>query len=158
MSEAIKLIDVIERKFEKTVGDEKFDSLGDWLYAAGKASEALLYSTLFMPELVEVDGSVLLAWSILDKSSKKRFLDNLDAGIESREVLEASFNFIEVGYLFNPQGRDTSDAEDELLAELLGNAWAGWLKLSYPERSFKVEVLSADITGSTVGVHFFEQR
>ena len=151
------LSSVVSRKFEAMVG-EKPTSLGDWLHSIGKASEALLYSILFMPELLVIGNSVLLSWTVPNEDAKKRFLDALSEGIKSREELEASFNFIEVGYLFDAPGRDTTDEEDKLLANLVCDAWDGWLKTSYPDRTFKVEVLSEEEIGSTVGVHFFEIR
>jgi hypothetical protein len=157
MSRTTELTRIIDQKFGSSL-PQKPTSLGDWLHAVGKASEALLYSILFMPELIEVGGSILLAWGVPDEASKKRFLDALGEGSKSREELEASFNFIEVGYLFDAPGRDTSDEEDVLLAELIRDAWNGWLNTSYPDRRFMVEVLPEDVTGSTVGVHFFEIR
>lgn len=157
MSATTELNSIIERKFRSRVL-QKPTSLGDWLHAVGKSSEAIFYSILFMPELVLVGGSVLLAWGLPDEASKKRFLDALGSGSKSRETLESSFNFIEVGYLFDAPGRDTSDQEDELLAELIRDSWRGWLNTSYPDKRFKVEILSEDVTGSTVGVHFFEIR
>lgn len=157
MTMTTELINVIGQRFRSSVA-EKPTSLGDWLHAVGRGGEALLYSILFMPELVLVSGSVLLAWGLPDEASRTRFLEALAEGNKSREELEASFNFVEIGYLFDAPGRDTSDKEDELLAELIRKAWEGWLKVSYPDRRFKVEVLSEEVTGSTVGVHFFEVR
>lgn len=157
MSTTNNLISALEQKF-KLESVEKPTTLLDWLYSMGKASEALLYSILFMPELLIVESSVLLAWSASQKSEKERFLELLADGSKDIQTLEASFNFIEVGYLFDDAGRDMSDEEDELLANLICNAWSGWLKASFPEREFQVEVLSEEDTGSTVGVHFFEVR
>lgn len=157
MSTTINLINVLAQKFER-VGGEKPTTLLDWLHSVGKASEALLYSILFMPELTVVGNSVLLSWSISQESEKDRFLKLLAGGTKELHTLEASFNFIEVGYLFDGFGRDTSDEEDGLLATLICNAWKAWLKASFPERIFCVEVLSEEDTGSTVGVQFFEVR
>ena len=157
MSTTEHLTSVISKKFNKLVGEIPTNCL-DWLHAIGKASEALLYSILFMPELKIVNDSVLLAWGMQDDESQQRFLDSVKSNNMSLQQLEASFNFIEVGYIFDTVGRDTSDEEDELLANLICNAWEGWLKTSFPDRKFIVEVLSAEETGSTVGVHFFESR
>jgi len=157
MSATINLITVLEQKFNLASGERPITLL-DWLYSMGKASEALLYSILFMPELLIIENSVLLAWSVSQKSEKERFLDSLADESKDIQTLEASFNFIEVGYLFDGAGRDTSDEEDELLANLICKAWSGWLRASFPERKFQVEVLSEEDTGSTVGLHFFEIR
>lgn len=133
-------------------------SATDFIYSFGRASQAVLYSMLYMPELVEVGGSVLLAWNVPDEEAKQRFLSGLEKTAMSIEELEASFNFVEIGYLFDAAGRDTTDEEDELLAKLLANAWKGHLALCYPKRVFVIEVLSPAHTGSTVGLHFFEKR
>ena len=157
MSVTNELIPVLKKQFGKAAGEAPA-TLGDWLYARGRASEALLYAILFMPELQLIQDSILLGWNLPDESAKRRFVDALAEGKQSRQQLETSFNFIEVGYLFDAPGRDTEDEEDEILAKLIKNAWEGWLKVSYPDRRFKVEVLSPEETGSTVGVHFFEER
>lgn len=137
------------------------DSSRDCIHAAGIASDALLYSMLFMPELNLVCDSVLLSWCNPSVNFESNFKDRRYAKhyteIQLQE-LEASFNFIEVGYLFDCNGRDTTDEEDEVLAIQLRTAWDAWLKYSYPDRKFCVEVLTPEETGSTVGVHFFEIR
>lgn len=130
----------------------------DFVHSFGRASQALLYALLYMPELVEVSGSILLAWNVPDEDAKQRFDSGLKKMTMTREELEASFNFVEIGYLFDVPGRDTTDQEDILLAELLVSAWKGHLGFHYPGREFIVEVLSAEQTGSTVGIHFFERR
>lgn len=133
-------------------------ALNDVVYEHGVASQAILYGALYAPELSEVCNSILLTWNVPDQEARDRFLDELKADKFSREELEASFNLVEVGYLFAPRGRDTSDEEDELLAEQLRASWAGYLKHQYPGREFVIEVLSPQDTGSTVGVCFYEKR
>ncbi len=130
----------------------------DCLYKYGTGSLALLYSVLFLPELIVVDDSVLLRKNLKEKVDLKRFLEAKQNGIMSIQVLEASFNFIEVGYLFNTEGRDTSDSDDLILAYRIRDAWQGWLNFNFPERKFIIEVLKPEETGSTVGVHFYENR
>ena len=134
--------------------------ISDVIHEFGRASDSLLYAALYVPDLVEENGSVLLKWSLPDESEKHRFRSLLNEvqTSEERERLEASFNFVEVGYLFGPKGRNLSDDEDSVLAELLATAWNGRLAVAFPRRKFVVEVLSPKQTGSTVGVHFFERR
>lgn len=150
-----ELIKAISRKFEGKVVEKDF-SLSDLLHTFGKGSEALLYSILYMPKLNLIDDSVLLSWNMPNNSVKKKFSEQLQC--ENREELEASYNFIEIGYLFDAVGRDTSDKEDNLLATLVRDAWDAWLHLKYPDRKFKVEILAPEQTGSVTGIHFFERR
>lgn len=130
----------------------------DFIHCFGRASDALLYSLLYMPELIEVNGSILLAWNVPDEKEKLRFVSGLKNTNMARQELESSFNFVEIGYIFDATGRDTSDEEDQILANLLADAWRGYLGVRYPGRTFVVEVLLPDQTGSTVGLHFFEKR
>lgn len=151
----------LTRVINKNLGGcdaEQVNCLRDCLHSAGKSSDAFLYAALYMPELVLIEDSVLLIWGLPDEKSRTGFKAALSERRISQKELEASFNFVEIGYLFDSPGRVSSDEEDELLAKLVRDSWAGWLKLNYPERCFVVEVLAAETTGSTVGVHFFEDR
>ncbi|HEU4539989.1 MAG TPA: hypothetical protein VFR23_02575, partial [Jiangellaceae bacterium] len=49
----------------------------DFLYAAGSPIDALLYARLFWPELLEVDGAVLLASSVEDEADLARVRSSL---------------------------------------------------------------------------------
>lgn len=141
-------------------GETGFNS-SDFIHAFGQASRAILYSCLFIPEFVEVQGSVLLESKISTEDALSRFINLVKDNTMTPEVLqtlEASFNTVEVGYLFNAPGRDTTDVEDGILAELIAESWRYSLKARFPEKKFRVEVLSAEVTGSTVGVHFYEER
>lgn len=133
-------------------------SLDDYIYRYGKASEAILYSVLYMPPLVEVDGSILLASAVDITLTRSRFVRARAQTDTEISALERSFNFVEVGYLFPPTGRNASDEEDELLAGYIADAWRGWLRVCYPDRSFEVSVVNAGESGSTIAVQFCERR
>ena len=126
------------------------------LYEYGVASQAILYSALYNPEFIEVCGSVLLAWNLPTQELVKEFEQSLKLGPKTSRELEESFNFVEIGYMFAPKGRDTSDEEDELLAQQLRDCWAAILHYRYRNRQFVVEVISPEETGSTVGISFYE--
>lgn len=130
----------------------------EFVFSFGSARDALLHSVLFQPELSELGDSILLAWNVRDSESQQRFRDAIENDPAGSAKIEASFNFVEVGYLFGPNGRNSTDAEDHFLAKLLRDSWDAWLGYSYPNRHFVIEVLGADETGSTVGLHFFENR
>ena len=130
----------------------------DLIYKNGKASDAILYALLYFPELVQIQDSILLSWSVSDTQNRERFLAQISSNKIDLPKLEASFNFVEIGYLFETTGRDTNDEQDLVLAELIQLSWSRHLAGEFPNRSFIVEVLDPEVTGSTVGVHFYEKR
>jgi hypothetical protein len=143
---------VLESNFPE--GTENFDS-GDFLYCFGNATEAILYSTLFLPDIEEFCGRVVLSVPISDPEGRKRFVSAVESEDADREEMVASFNWIEVGYVFSK--RRSTDEEDEVLATLIAESWRNLLKGRYPERQFIVRVIPPEETGSTVGVGFVEK-
>jgi hypothetical protein len=130
--------------------------LDDYVHLHGTPIQALLYSGLFLPKLVMIDDCVLLSWNVADEEAESRFRAALRDPSKTRAEVEACFNLIEVGYLFRPSSRVTTDDEDILLANLLCLSWRGWLKTCFPERNFAVDVLTCEMTGSTAGVQFYQ--
>jgi hypothetical protein len=126
----------------------------DMLHEAGKALEALLYSLLFVPTLFIVDDSVLLMHGVDD--AERHFLEAKRASGMSLERLEASFNRVEVPFLFID--RDLDDDEERLLAERIAEAWRGTLAVFYPDRRFVVKIIPPEENGDIIAVEFFERR
>jgi len=157
MEESKNLSTILKNRY-RDIASEDLAGLGDWLHRIGKAGDALLYSILFMPEFILLEDSVLLSWNLSSSEMREKFLKNLAKEKHSRKMLEASYNFIEIGYIFDAGNRDTSDVEDEALAKLIKKAWESWLQTCYPNRKFTVELLSPEETGSTVGIQFYELR
>lgn len=131
----------------------------DYLYMFGKESDAFFYSTLYLPELIEVESVVFLQWGVDSQEAINKLKDNLkkDKTNPTRLVeLEESYNYIEVGYLFSDS--DLDDHHEQLFAEKIRLAWDGWLKIKYPERKFNVRIMSEEETAGPVGVTFHEIR
>ncbi len=145
---------VVQHHFRDAGGPGSF-TVDDYLHSAGSAADACLYVALFCPHLVEVDGSVLLRRSVETEAERARFLTH--KAEKGRRAAEASFNFVEVPYLFGPKGRDLSDEEDLILAQAIATSWRAWLGYQYPGREFEVQVLPPEETGSVVGIHFRER-
>jgi len=124
------------------------------MHEFGDVVSALLYSVLFVPDFIEVEHSVLLTFGREDQAQK--FVKAKNNTKMTLSALESSFNFVEVPYLFS--NRDSTDDEDKLLSETIAEAWRGRLKTLYPTRVFVVSPIGPEITGSVVGVHFFELR
>ena len=116
---------------------------------------ALLYSAIFFPEFIEVEDSILLA--DYTDGVRELFSDAKKTTKLSLAELEASFNFVEVAYMFR---RDdiTDDAIEIKLAHIIVDAWQDRLKRLYPSRVFSVSVLDPSVSGSVYSVEFFEIR
>jgi hypothetical protein len=137
------------------------DDPRDLVHQFGDMVSALLYSTVFFPEFVEVDDSILLKDNIPDVEAEFR-----RGALESQSPLavrEAAFNSIEVVYLF--MNRDVSLDESEYseiveikLAQIIADAWADRLKRLYPARVFRVSVITPEESGSVYSVEFYEVR
>ncbi|NND60927.1 MAG: hypothetical protein HKN49_11740 [Gammaproteobacteria bacterium] len=130
----------------------------DFIHKYGRASWALLLAKLFLPDFAEIEGSVLLTTNAASREATDRFLQAAKEATLTRRELEESFNLLEIGYLFDAEGRDTEDEDDDILAEYVGEAWRRSLAASFPGRRFNVRVLCTEETGSTVGVTFSEVR
>ena len=134
-----------------------FDAL-DYLHKYGSGSQALLAARLFVPEFVELSGSVLLLASVATAEAKHRFLSTAPVSDAERRSAEESFNLLEVAYIFGPCGRDISDEDDEVLAGLIVEAWRRSLVALYPDRRFHVHVVPREELGGDIGVTFSELR
>jgi len=129
----------------------------DLLGQYGDMRYALLYSKIFFPEFVEVDGSIFLK---VDEDDKRAELFSVRRKTSTMPLAqsEASFNSEEVGYLFRRDHQISSDAIEIKLAHIIADAWRDRLSRLYPSRTFSVSVLDPDESGSVYSVEFFEVR
>ncbi len=125
------------------------------LASFGDIAHALLYAEFFSPELIEVEGSIILANYI--QGAAEKFKTAKSERKRPLQELEESFNLIEIGYCLSPQS-DSNDVTEFRLAILMAEAWRGKLALQYPDRKFKVSVYNPHETGSVVGIGFHEIR
>jgi hypothetical protein len=133
------------------------DDPRDILNQFGDMVSALLYSTIFFPEFVEVNGSVFLKDNAPDAE------DSLHGDRLTLAEVEASYNSIEVAYLFgyhhfSLDDFEIADTPEIKLAHIIADAWADRLKRLYPSRAFKVSVLTPEESGSVYSVEFYEIR
>lgn len=127
----------------------------DFLYRFGSVKQALLFTELFVPDLVEVSGHVLLR-SFKPQGIEGNFLAAVGQSSMPLAELVDSFNWTEIPYLFVAE--EGVDEEYQLLAEVVAEAWHGRLKHLFPDRVFEVRVMSPDETGGAVGVGFRQIR
>jgi hypothetical protein len=134
----------------------------DHIWAFGRIQDALLYSSLFVPSFVEVEGSVLFERDQADWAEKfSKAKRNSDWPLWK---LEASFNYVEVSHLFNrPQSRGATEADDLMLTRCIAEAWKGRLSLLYVGRRFEFAIYTPDrasefYSGDLYAFNFHEFR
>src|SRR5882724_19889 len=130
------IFSVLRKRYRFREGQVPHDAR-DMVHEVGKAPEALLYSLLFVPELSVVADSVLLTYG--DSAVEERFLKAKREGAMPVERLEASFNMVEVPFLFIDRNFD--DDEERLLAERIAEAWRRALAAFCPDRRFVVNIV-----------------
>lgn len=92
---------------------------------------ALLYGKAFWPELVQVEGYVLLA-EHYDEGYFERILRDVGS-----EQLEATINTAYLRNIFGDQ--DADDALWEALGHLLAQTWKSCAEAKFPGRTFRSE-------------------
>lgn len=116
----------------------------------GDSVQALIYSRLFWPELLEIEGAVFVAlWG----GDYDYINDRIRIPAPSSEwaplswtTAVDSFNIFEVAHIFR-QNRGTAEIVDRANRELgmiLVQSWSARLSVSYPHRGFSVRFVEAD--------------
>ena len=146
------------RELNPELDTTNFDML-DFVAALGSTLDALMYSRLFWPEFVEIEGMVFLKESMEDEDDRRRLADALERYGGDRTRTEQSFNLVEVpSDLFTMRKGDTTEEEARWLAQRLAQVWLACLRYRYPGRDFVMEVLDPEETGGEVGVIFYQRR
>jgi len=140
------------------IENESFD-FRDMIHAVGSPLDALMYSTLFWPQFVEIDGMIFLEGTIEDEEDRQRLEEVFAKYDEDVARTEQDFNLVEVpSDLFGRRAGNTTEEEDRRLAERLAEMWRARLDLLYPGREFVVQVLEPEETGGEVGIVFFQGK
>ena len=121
---------------------ENFNAL-DFVSALGSVSGALLYSRLFLPEFVEVDGMILLKESIEDAGGSEGAKD-LYRQYGSKGKVEQALNAFYINLNFPNHLNTNAPGDDRLLAEQLAVTWSLRLRQLYPDRAFIVRQFEED--------------
>ncbi len=125
----------------------------DFVGALGSVSDALLYSRLFWPEFVELDGNVFLKDFVDDLGGPDRvrkMRDTLGGG----QSIEKSINNFDINLSFPNDLEKNAEGDDLLLANQLARMWSLQLRQLYTDRKFHVEI--TEDNGSPC-VSFFEE-
>ena len=146
------LIRRLQRRFSDR--DTTDFRLLDFIYAEGSPVDALLYSSLFWPELLAVDGAILLRATVEDDDELAR----VRAVVRERGPAETErrFNLWEFSNLFGNGLADIGDDEAELLMTRLAEMWRCRLHARFPGRRFVLEVLAPEDTGGDIAILFYQ--
>ena len=127
----------------------------DIIFQCADSISAMLYHSVFFPDFIEIDGSIIIKRNI--ENQENRFYAALENLSLTRSEIEASFNLVEIAYMFHDNDHLTTFAERKL-ATLVRDAWKSKLHLTYPNRNFQVNVIDPERSGSVYCVEFFEIR
>jgi hypothetical protein len=125
----------------------------DFVGALGSIGNALLYSRLFFPEFIEVDGMVFVK-DLADDCGGMDGIRKKRVDIGNDQSLEKSVNNFDVNLSLPNHPDENADGDDLLLAGQLAKTWSLRLQQLYSHRKFHVEV--NDDNGSPC-VSFFEE-
>lgn len=140
-----------------------YEDKEDPLWQHGHEKIALLYAMLYLPDFVEVEGSIICTTYMVNRKQFPQDFINAKKKVEENGEplweIEDSFNYLETSYIFNPGIMENITDEDDLLfAECVAEAWRGRLCYLYPKREFKVYVVGPPESGDAYGISFYEIR
>jgi hypothetical protein len=94
---------------------------------------ATAYAKVFWPDLIEIDGYVLLA-----ENCDRGYLNRIVAE-HGREIVEATINTTYLPTVFGPGPTEVADAVWEELGRLVCEAWKARAEQLFPGRKFITE-------------------
>lgn len=129
----------IEHLAEELRPQEKGSNIGFFghLQTYGKPEEALFYSELFMPELIELENHIFLKGII--NAEKFNDMRAKETRKWEAEEIELSYNQLEIHHAFYSFDL-MAEGEVFILANRVRDSWEGWLNICYPDRKFNVMV------------------
>ena len=131
----------------------------DYVYDFGSPLQALMYSKLFWPEFIEIEDMVFLKDRMEDEDDRRAVLKVLEQHEGNRSKTEQAFNLFEIPQdMFGKKMGETTEEEDRYLAEILVEMWQCRLQMLFPNRSFKVMLLTAEETGGEKGILFYQSE
>lgn len=126
----------------------------DYIHAFGSPIAALLYSRLFWPGFVELDGMIFLNSTVENEDDVARVRNTLRQYGGDKRKTEMAFNLIEVPALFGGRSGETTDAQDVWLAETLAEMWKSRLHSMFPDKRFQVSIVHPEESGAELSVLF----
>ena len=117
------------------------DTLADLRHRKCDYARALLYATLFLPEMRVIEGRVIRTDGIDKWDDPEELRREIVLGGERARAAQENANRLEVGHMFhNPHARETDLAWIRILGDAIAAAWSGWLRVGYPDRVHDVVI------------------
>jgi hypothetical protein len=142
-------------RFERWRAEWGKPDLNPWDYLRQHCDAELgaLFSTLFWPSLVEIDGCVLLARQF-DPETFGRWREHFAGDLSA---VEAMVNHVHVYDLFETSGADLDLAVYEQVGQTLLRCWTARVQTAFPARTFAFRYATEpDEYGPTIT--FFQSR
>lgn len=127
----------------------------DLVYQFGDFHQALLLFPIFFPQLMEVDGHVVLAQYVETEGDESRLRELLAEGERDTSVTLSGYRWLEVATQFSRLS-SVNDNDVEALASLIAESWLAHLRNCYPSRNWSTRIMPPSETGMYVGVVFNE--
>ncbi len=115
----------------------------DFASAFGSPLEALVYSRLFWPDFLEIEGAVVPAVLHESEQDLSRIHEMLALGSTPAQVEQALNRFEIPSDFFASHRQPTTDEENLELAERLAQTWRARLSQLFPDQTFHVAVETA---------------
>ncbi|BCJ58161.1 hypothetical protein [Micromonospora endophytica] len=122
----------------------------EYISELGDSVQALVYSMLFWPKLVEIEGAVFVAlWGddaqYISRRLRVPVSSSKWAPLSWSKFVD-SFNIFEIAQIFR-QNRGPAELVEDAnreLALVLVRSWSARLSASFPERRFSVRLVASD--------------
>lgn len=125
-------------EFKADFGNPEF-GVWDYLNYRGNFEIAAAFCNLFHPELVEVEGCILLA----EQARRYNFVEWKQKLEGDRKRIEATINHVHVYDLFLNSNREGINSQTyEHIGQTLLKCWSCALREAFPDRHFKFDYAS----------------
>lgn len=114
----------------------------DFISAFGSPVEAVMYSKLFWPDFIEVNGMIIRSDVIDDESDRRRIIEELKLCNDDARQVEYSYNRLDIPYgIFAT--RRAYECSEIILKEMLKTLvemWRSRLSQLFQDRRFNVAI------------------
>ena len=121
----------------------------DFISAFGSPLEAVMYSKLFWPDFIELEGMVIRSDVIDDESDRNRIIESLQLCNYEVQQLEYSVNRLDIPYgvFATRRAYECSEIVMKEMLKTLVEMWRARLSLLFQDRRFNV-LLEIDDDGT----------
>jgi len=129
-------------------GDEI--DIENWIDCIGNFKHAIAYSTIFWPDFIEFEDCVFKAQHF----NEANVLNWLKHTSGDKQATEKVVNHLHLDDLF-PNAEDTTDEQEEYLANIIKEMWEMKLERDFPNRNFEVILINDEFE---LQITFYQPR